>query len=180
MSNDLKLQKLQKYLIKGMTAVVTVVDSLIKDETNSSKEDNIGKLMDAVILLANANTEVNLRRRERLKPELHPSYRHLCNPSNTITSQLFGDDLPKPVKDIAEANKISSKIHGDRRSADRRDKRQRSRPFAGSNSRAPYRPNSYYPSGSKSTIGPLSQTEKRGPRRGSNGNRRKPSEGTFI
>ena len=138
-SNDLKLQKVQKYLIKGMTAVVTVIDSLIKDEPNSSKEDNIGKLMDAVILLANANTEVNLRRRERLKPELHPSYRHLCNPSNTITSQLFGDDLPKAVKDIAEANRISSKIHGDRRSADRRDKRQRSRHFAGSNSRTPYR-----------------------------------------
>ena len=104
---------------------------------------------DAVILLANANTEVNLRRRERLKPELHPSYRHLCNPSNTITSQLFGDDLPKAVKDIAEANRISSKIHGDRRSADRRDKRQRSRHFAGSNSRTPYRSNSYYTSGSK-------------------------------
>lgn len=161
-SNDLKLQKVQKYLIKGMTAVVTVVDSLIKDETDSSKEDNIGKLMDAVILLANANTEVNLRRRERLKPELHPSYRHLCNPSNTITSQLFGDDLPKAVKDIAEANKISSKIHGDRRSADRRDKRQRSRPFAGSNSRTPYRPNSYYPSGSKNYHRPPFSNRKEG------------------
>ena len=105
--------------------------------------------MDAVILLANANTEVNLSRRERLKPELHPSYRYLCNPSNTITSQLFGDDLPKAVKDIAEANKISSKIHGERRSADRRDKRQKSRQFAGSNSHTPYRSNFYYASGSK-------------------------------
>lgn len=105
--------------------------------------------MDAVILLANANTEVNLRRRERLKPELHPSYRHLCNPSNTITSQLFRDDLLKAVKDIAEANKISSKIHGGRRSADRRDKRQRSRQFAGSNSRTTYRSNFCYASGSK-------------------------------
>ena len=45
--------------MKGTTAVVTVIDSLIKDESNSSKEDNIGKLMGAVILLANANTEVN-------------------------------------------------------------------------------------------------------------------------
>ena len=48
-SNDLKLQKVQKYLVKGMTAVATVIDSLIKDESNSSKEDNIGKLIDAVI-----------------------------------------------------------------------------------------------------------------------------------
>ena len=161
-SNDLKLQKVQKYLIKGMTAIVTVIDSLIKDEPNSSKEDNIGKLMDAVILLANADTEVNLRRRERLKPELHPSYRHLCNPSNTITSQLFGDDVPKAVKDIAEASRISSKIHGDRRSADRRDKRQRSRHFAGSNSRTPYRSNSYYTSGSKNYHRPPVSNRKEG------------------
>ncbi|KAK2559286.1 hypothetical protein P5673_018435 [Acropora cervicornis] len=107
--------------------------------------------MDAVILLSNANTEVNLRRRERLKLELHPSYRHLCNPSNPITSQLFGDDLPKAVKDIAEANKISSKLHGERKPSDRRDKRQRSRSFAGQNSRTPYRPyrSNFFASGSK-------------------------------
>ena len=63
-SDDLKLQKVQKYLVKGMTAVVTVIDALVKDESNSCHEDNIGKLMDAVILLANANSEVNLLRRE--------------------------------------------------------------------------------------------------------------------
>ena len=80
-----------------MTAVVTVIDALVKDESNSGQEDSIGKLMDTVILLANANSEVNFRRRERLKPELHPSYCHLCNPSNTITSELFGDDLLKAV-----------------------------------------------------------------------------------
>ena len=148
-SNDLKLQKVQKYLVKGITDVVTVIDALVKDESNSCHEDNIGKLMDAVILLANANSEINLRRRERLKPELHPSYRHLCNPSNTITSQLFGDDLPKAVKDIAEANKISSTIHTGRRLADKRDKRHRSRQFAGSHSRTPYRSNFYYASGIK-------------------------------
>ena len=69
-TNDLKLQKIQKYLVKGMTALVTVIDKLIKDEAKSSNDDNISSLMDAVILLSNANTEVNfLRRREQLKPE---------------------------------------------------------------------------------------------------------------
>ena len=132
-SNDLKVQKVQKYLVEGITDVVTVIDALVKDESNSCHEDNIGKLMDAV----------------RLKPELHPSYRHLCNPSNTITSQLFGHDLPKAVKDIAEANKISSTIHAGRRLADKRDKRHRSRQFAGSHSRTPYRSNFCYASGLK-------------------------------
>ena len=58
-SNDLQLQKVQKYLVKGMTALVTVIDKLIKDEAKSSNDDNISSLMNAVILLSNANTEVN-------------------------------------------------------------------------------------------------------------------------
>ena len=137
-NEDLKLQKVQKYVVRGMTALVTFIDKLIKDKAKSNNADNISSLMDAVILLSNTNTEVNLQRRERLKPELHPSYRHLCHPSNPITSQLFGDDLLKAFKDIAEANKISSKLHGERKPSDRRDKRQRSRYFAGQNSRTPY------------------------------------------
>ena len=121
--------------------------------------------MDAVILLANANREINLRRRERLKPELYPSYQQLCNPSNTITSQLFGDDLLKAVKDIAEANKISCKIHAGRRLADQRDKRHGSRRFAGLNSRTPETSNFYYASGTKNyQPPPLSQTGGRGSR----------------
>ena len=134
-----------------MTALVTIIDKLIKDEAKSSNDDNISSLMDNVILLSNANTEVNLRRRERLKPELRPSYRHLCNPSNPIASQLFGDELPKAGKEIAEANKISSKLHGERKPSDRRDKRQRSRSFAGQNSRTPYRPyrSNFFAFGSK-------------------------------
>ena len=117
-----------------------------------------------MILLSNANTEVNLRRRERLKPELHPRYRHLCNPSNPITSQLFGADLPKAVKDIDEANKISSKLHGERKPSDRKDKRQRSRSFAAQNSRTPYRPyrSNFFASGSKNYQRPPFLEQERG------------------
>ena len=115
-SNDLKLQKVQKYLVKGMTALVTVIDKLNKDEAKSSNDDNISSLMDAVILLSNDNTEVNLRRRERLKPELHPSYRHLCNPSNPITSQLFGMTSPRLSKTLRRQIKSarSSTVKGSR------------------------------------------------------------------
>ena len=30
----------------------------------------------------------------------HASYRYLCAPSNPIATELFGDDLPRVVKDI--------------------------------------------------------------------------------
>ena len=87
------------------------------------------------------------------------------NPSNPITSQWFGDDLPKAVKDIAEDNKISSKNHGERRPSDRRDKRQKSRPFPGPNSWTPYRPyrsNFYHVSRSKKLPAPPFLQQERG------------------
>ena len=49
----------------------------------------------AFALFANANNELNHRRRELIKPDRHHDYKHLCSSSLAITDQLFGDDLPK-------------------------------------------------------------------------------------
>lgn len=111
-STDLKIQKVQKSLIKGITIIVSLVNKFIND-TQDSKEEAVSTLMDGVLMLANANQELNLRRRELMRPQLNSSYRHLCNPSNPITSELFGDDLPKAVKDISDTNRLSSKLTKD-------------------------------------------------------------------
>ena len=109
-TSDLKFQKVQKSLIKGTTAVVQVVNDLISKPDMPSKGQLVNQLMDGVLLMANSNTELNLRCREALKPELRTSYRYLCAPSNPITTELFGDDLPKAVKDITDTNRITSKL----------------------------------------------------------------------
>jgi len=75
-----------------------------------SKAQIVSQLIDGVLLMAKANIELNLRCREALKPELHTSYRYLCAPSNPITTDLFGDDLPKAVQDITNTNRITSKL----------------------------------------------------------------------
>ena len=62
--------------------------------------------MDGVLLLANANQELSYRRRELMRPQLNTNYRHLCSPSNPVTAELFGDDLPKAVKDITDTNRL--------------------------------------------------------------------------
>ena len=79
--------------------MVQVVNDLISKPDMTSKGQIVNQLMDGVLLMANANIQLNLRCREALKPELHTSYRYLCAPSNPITTELFGDDLPKAVKD---------------------------------------------------------------------------------
>ena len=103
-STDLKFQKVQKSLIKGTIAVVSEVNKLLAD---SEKEGTVRALMDGVLLLANANQELNFRRRELMRPQLNSNFRHLCNPSNPVTTELFGDDLPKAVKDISDTNRLN-------------------------------------------------------------------------
>ena len=109
-SADIKLPKVQKSLVKGATVVVSVVNNLITIPGMPSKNEVVNNLMDGVLLLTNANTELNVRRREALRPELHASYRYLCAPSNPISSELFVDDLPKANKDITDTNRITSKL----------------------------------------------------------------------
>ena len=76
-------------------------------------DDTVGSLMDGVLLLANANQELNYRRRELMRPQLNANYRHLCCPSNPVTSLLFVDDLPKAVKDISDTNRLNFKLTKD-------------------------------------------------------------------
>ena len=52
------------------------------------------------------------KRREFLKPEIAKPYHSVCNRSNAITTFLFGDELPKDIKEIGEVNKISRKVSG--------------------------------------------------------------------
>ena len=89
--------------------MVQVVNDLISKPDMPSKGQIVNQLMHGALLMANAKIELYLRRREALKPELHTSYHYLCAPSNPITTELFGDNLPKAVKDITDTNRITSK-----------------------------------------------------------------------
>ena len=104
------LENFRANVLKSSPAVVQGVNDPISKPDMPSKGQIVNQLIDGVLVMANVNIELNLRRREALKPELHTSYRYLCAPSNPITSELFGDDLPKAVKDIIDTNGITSKL----------------------------------------------------------------------
>ena len=65
-------------------------------------------------MLANANKEINMRRKELIKPDLHNDYKHLCSTSIETTSFLFGDELPKQVKDLTEVNRVGKNVTSSR------------------------------------------------------------------
>ena len=102
-SQDLKLQKVQTSLFQGLCALTSTVKKLLgKLSSIPSGNEILQEATDAFALIANANLELNQKRRELMKPDLHNDYKHLCssNSSVTITDQLFGNDLAKEVKEL--------------------------------------------------------------------------------
>ena len=65
---------------------------------------------DSLTLMANSVYEVNLSRRELIRPDLNEQYKQLCSSQTAISKFLFGDDLPKAVKEMSETNKVSQGV----------------------------------------------------------------------
>ena len=105
------MQKVQTSLFKGMCALTSMINKLVYQIPLLPVGNNmLQEATDAFAMVTNANTELNHRRRELIKPDLHNDYKHLCSSSIPITDQLFGDELPKQVKDLTEVNRIGKKV----------------------------------------------------------------------
>jgi len=116
-SNDLRHQKIQSRLSKGMIPIIQVLATLNQKRSNkesidASETQNIMRhLFDAMALLSSADYEISMKRRDAIKPDLNPTVRsQLCSPQNKVTECLFGDDLTQILKDINEVNRVGQKI----------------------------------------------------------------------
>ena len=76
-STDLKFPKVQKTLVKGIVIIVTEVNKLMGNSGPQNVDDTVSSLKDGVLLLTNANQELNYRRRELMRPQLNANYRYL-------------------------------------------------------------------------------------------------------
>ena len=106
---DLSLQKGQGHLMSSLYALLKVCNQLID---KADGKEMLTMLTHAVVLSLSANRQLNLSRRELLRPHLNKNYQALCNPAVPITTNLFGDDLNKQVDDLTKANKIGLKVEG--------------------------------------------------------------------
>ena len=104
-SKDLKLQRVQCPLIKGLMAL-----------TKPDKNCKLHQVPDGFLLLAHANYEMNCLRKELIKPALNLQFHYFCQPlteerarkekeklvPSRVYCSLFGTDLGKQVKDIQQ------------------------------------------------------------------------------
>ena len=106
---DLAFQKVQEFLLPGLSALCTLsgklVSSIQSGNTPNTRE-TLTVIMDSIALLCNTHHKLNMKRRELIKPELNPPYTRLCKEEIKTTSKLFGDDPSKHLKDMAELKKV--------------------------------------------------------------------------
>ena len=111
-TRDLGLQELQKNIIKSAQPMLLLFDTVVKAKAEKKAiqpMEILPLLADAVTLIGHASYLASLKRREFLKPDISSAYQSVCSKSNPVTTFLFGDELPKHIKDIGEVNKISRK-----------------------------------------------------------------------
>ena len=82
------------------------MDNLLRKEDRP----NLKLAADSFKVLALASCQLSQKRKERVATDLEPPYKRLCSASNPVTSFLFGDELPKQVKDIKDAQVVSAKM----------------------------------------------------------------------
>ena len=114
-SQDLKMQKALTPLTKAMIAA-TEAAGVIRKHIAGNEElgEGLKKVLDSIVLMVSASKELNMRRRELIKPALNNEYAHLCTSNVPITEELFGADLSQQVKDITELNRVSQQLRGGR------------------------------------------------------------------
>ncbi|XP_028416859.1 uncharacterized protein LOC114541072 [Dendronephthya gigantea] len=106
-SKDLGLQEIQKILVKSAQPLIKLLDSVLKSRLENKLVEPstiLPMVADAVTLLGNAS-----KRREFLRPDIAPAYQSVCSKSNPVSTNLFGDELHKHIKEIGEVNKIARK-----------------------------------------------------------------------
>lgn len=107
------MQKIETSILKSMHPIISLTDKLLALKSkpqNISKEDVSCFLrftLDSLTLISHSVYEANLIRRELIRPDLNEHYKQLCSSQTPISKFLFGDDLPKAVKEISETNKVS-------------------------------------------------------------------------
>ena len=86
----------------------------LEKELKTDFNSLIDECNDAVALLGQANKQINLARKDFLRPELSREYSHLCHHSRPVTNMLFGDDVSKSAKEIEDVSKISNRMFSNR------------------------------------------------------------------
>ena len=104
---------MQALVQKSYVVITNMADDLYKNRTEKDEKvvsqtlkDSIRKCADAAVFWGKINQDILNLWREKIAPELNQNYKQLTFKTEDHPNLLFGDDLPKTIKDISETNKV--------------------------------------------------------------------------
>ena len=101
-ATDTSLQKSQKLLVAAVWALIQA--------TTKASDDLKIPLTHSLVLALFANWEFNQKRRDLLRTHLNSRYAALFNPSTSISTELFGDDIGKEIDELIKTSQIGLKL----------------------------------------------------------------------
>lgn len=107
-NRDAGFQAFQKIIASGIVPLMKVAQLLVP----KSKENNADLrpyIKDAIISLGSSIFALSQKRRYLLRKVLPAKFVNLCNASQSVTEQLFGDEVQKKMRDLADFEKCKRK-----------------------------------------------------------------------
>jgi hypothetical protein len=117
-SMDARFQQLQGTLMKGLIPLASMAGKVGEAIDSSSPLPSKGQLWEALshasVLVALANHDLNICRRDMFKADLNEDYKALCNNKHPVGELLFGDDFGERLKTVTETNKAAKQLTGNK------------------------------------------------------------------
>jgi hypothetical protein len=108
---ELLLQKTHNTVLMALLPTVMSLDMLLTRRSKAPDLDKLTELSkDTLRLILASFSELSIRRRELIKPELNQAYKQLCGPQNPVGEFLFGDELGKQIREIAESQRLGQSM----------------------------------------------------------------------
>ena len=92
-SYDRMLVEIQNLVATGMVPVIKLAETMGSELSQTAKY-----ISDALTMFGQVQYQLSLRRRYIIRPNLKKKYKNICSRSTPITSQLFGDDIGREIK----------------------------------------------------------------------------------
>lgn len=110
---DHELVEIQKDIITATNSMIQISQSILeadKKSTMVNSKEIVKMCFDGITMLGTAHAKLNNKRKHAISSSLDPEIKDVCSSRHTVTGYLFGDDLPKAIKDAKEVSKLTKSV----------------------------------------------------------------------
>lgn len=109
-SYDKSFAEIQNLVATGVVPIIELF-KLVKPHVIDNQEAKT-LFSDVITLLGQVQFQLSIKRRYMIRPNLKKKYQALCNIATPISTQLFGDDLAKSIKNCETTVNVGKENYG--------------------------------------------------------------------